>query len=314
MVCSRSRRKWVRRKRLEMFFGFLSTGRLLYLGVQRPIGPSRRIIACTPCSLIPPPPPPRPHPCICHFVVPLNPAPPPKVASWINEVIELATRSAGEEKQALDGGEEGVPVSDDIKRLRDAATLSEFVPPLLALLPAAVKRLLTTFNAPGNTSGKVQDGVVLQAIQGTEVYLEVTRVERQSWASAGAGVGGGQIPHTIYASPDPLPPSSSTSPPPCPKETACGCCSRHVVSIVTYALLVLLHKRDDHGAGDAAGRGADGDSDNDVAEPPRSRSEPVWRKDPLKSLPPAVKEEAKHVAAMLAGLAEMGECEKCAQR
>lgn len=136
-----------------------------------------------------------------------------KVASWVNEIVEQASRAPGEKKQKKDGRcqDQAVvaPVADNgssgMRGLRDATTVAEFVPPLLALLPPVVTGLLTTFNpcepeqelASGGGSGKCQDeknplkgeealhddskyqdGVVLQALQGTEVYQEITKIER----------------------------------------------------------------------------------------------------------------------------------------
>lgn len=318
----------------------------------------------------------------------------------MNGLVEHATGGAPQAKAA--GGEDQAvaPVADNgdggsgMRGLRDATTVEEFVPTLLALLPPVVMGLLTTFNSSEGEHGhghglghehtskekcrdgklqeeekhddsKYQDGVVLQALQGTEVYQEVTRMERCGRSSSatsadgivtdanGGGGGGGnggdgakgpnggaakgadscgaKGPDTCDAScgavdglapPSPqqgaaavvapFPSSVPVSPSPTSlssywaEEHSCGCSSRHVVTIMAYAFLLLLHKRD-HEGGHGGGAGAGpGDGADDLPEP-------VWRKDPLQMLPTPVADEAKHVAGMLRGLVEMEKCEKCAQ-
>lgn len=278
-----------------------------------------------------------------------------QVASWVNDIVKLAStvpENVQHSEKGLhfnggDGGgggrsEEGdgeSATSQDAdgnggKRLRDAKTVAEFVPPLLALLPPAVKDLLTTFNAISTAEhalGQAQDGVVLQAIQGTEVYREVTRVERSSRCSrsdsvsssgsGSAGQGQGQG-HVVRASRPHLLPS----PPPSPSclrlshDSECGCSSRHVLAIMTYALLLLLHERDiSHRASGANGGDTDANANANGGADAGTQAvffagdvpQSVWRKDPLLLLPTDVVDEAKHVAGMLRGLVEMCGCEKC---
>ncbi|CAN0367835.1 unnamed protein product [Ectocarpus sp. 8 AP-2014] len=258
-------------------------------------------------------------------------------------------------------------VRESRRALRHATTVAEFVPALMALLPPEVKGLLTTFDAPEHASsslevevedlistttpappfnateyasGKAQDVLVLQAIQGTDIYREVTNVERyprssdklklQQDENQAAAAGAPSSPCCAPTLPSPaaapLPPSPPAVLSPasdalssaysfCPKKSGCGCSWRHEVSIVAYALLLLLHKRDDHGevcgggcrgGGGVSGAGAGAGGDN--------RPPPLWRKDPLHQLPATVAIQAKHVAGMLVGLVELEECEKCKAR
>ncbi|CBJ32985.1 phytochelatin synthase, catalyse the biosynthesis of PCs from GSH [Ectocarpus siliculosus] len=300
----------------------------------------------------------------------------PKVASWVNEMIELACGEPKEENDDLSGLAGGdddnaskcpaaaaaaADVHESRRALRHATTVAEFVPALMTLLPPEVKGLLTTFDAPEHAStslevedllstttpappfnateyasGKAQDVLVLQAIQGTDIYREVTNVERnprssdklklqqdenQAAAAAAASSSPCCAPTLPLPAAAPLPPSPPAVLSPasgalssaysfCPKKSGCGCSWRHEVSIVAYALLLLLHKRDDHGevcgggGGGVSGAGAGGD-----IRPP-----PLWRKDPLHQLPATVAIQAKHVAGMLVGLVELEECEKCKAR
>ncbi|CAM9786851.1 unnamed protein product [Pylaiella littoralis] len=262
----------------------------------------------------------------------------PKVASWVNEILKLASsvppeKQHGPEEGLRSGGggdrrEEGdgerarargVAVGDGGRGLRDAKTVAEFVPPLLALLPPAVKDLLTTFNAINTTEhalGQARDGAVLQAIQGTEAYREVTRIERSGRSSGSdSGNSSGSADQARARAQAAAPPSRSrlSSPSPSsasslssPHESECGCSSRHVLSIMTYALLLLLHERGNgHGGGDGYGAGAA------CGVLAGGLPASVWRKNPLEPLPTAVADEARHVAGMLRGLVEMCECEKC---
>ncbi|CAN0077952.1 unnamed protein product [Ectocarpus sp. 13 AM-2016] len=298
----------------------------------------------------------------------------PKVASWVNEMIELACGEPEEENGDLSGLAGGdnddaskcpagaavaapaADVRESRRALREATTVAEFVPALMALLPREVKGLLTTFDTPEHgsssldvedllstttpappfnatdyASGKAQDALVLQAIQGTDIYREVTNVERYSRSSdklqqnenQAAAAAAPSSPCCAPTLPSPAAPPLPPSPPAvlspasgalssaysfCPKRSGCGCSWRHEVSIVAYALLLLLHKRDDHGevcgGGGVSGAGAGGDS----------RPPPLWRKDPLHGLPATVAIQAKHVAGMLVGLVELEECEKCKAR
>lgn len=211
-----------------------------------------------------------------------------------------------------------------------------------------VKGLLTTLDAPERASssqeaedllattteyasGKAQDGLILQAIQGTEIYQEVTNVER--WPRSSHKLKLQQDENQAAAPSSPcctpaLPPAPAPAPSPpavsspsgalssaysfCPKKSGCGCSWRHEVSIVAYALLLLLHKRDDHG--EVCGVGAGAGSISEAGAGGDNRPPPLWRKDPLHRLPPTVAVQAKHVAGMLVGLVELEECEKCKAR
>eukprot|EP00752_Nemacystus_decipiens_P001863 g1795.t1 len=310
----------------------------------------------------------------------------PQVASWVNEIVEQASRAPGEKNCGYQ--DEGVaPVADygsGMRGLRDSTTMTEFVPSLLALLPSVVTGLLTTIDSCRPESdrasdcgkceeeklqeeetihddSKFQDGVVLQALQGTEVYQELTRMERgrrtSSVSSAdgvtpeavaavgrrgdaggakgpsaatattkGAGSCGGKCGAAGAAATGAVaafaPAGPSTPSPSSPsyfwaEEHDCGCSSRHVATILTYAFLLLLHKRDHEGncsAGAGAGAGAGpGDANGDGGEDDGGLPEPLWRKDPLRLLPAPVANEVKHVAGMLKGLVEMENCEKCTQ-
>eukprot|EP00903_Cladosiphon_okamuranus_P008074 g7788.t1 len=264
--------------------------------------------------------------------------------------------------------------SSSMRGLRDTTTLAEFVQALLALLPPVVTGLLTTFNSSGanhdhdkdhdhdhdgctsddqrkggggpdkpeeevkiHDDTKYQDGVVLQALQGTEVYREITRMERGSrsisFASADGVVvaaaardanGGGakrpdacsvpvdtRAPTLQAVAPSPSPsPSSSLPCSSSAEEHGCGCSSRHVLTVLTYAFLLLLHKLDhESSCGEGAGGGGDAEGDMDGAG--GGASGPLWRNDPLRLLPAPVVDEVKHVAGMLRGLVEMERCEKC---
>ena len=315
----------------------------------------------------------------------------------MNEIVEQASRAPEENKTGGCRQVQGIaPVADNgsgMRGLADATSVAEFVPALLALLPPVVTDLLTTFNscepedqqATGggkfqdeeklkeeeeiHDDSKYQDGVVLQALQGTDVYKEITRMERSGWSSGvvsaagsaaasaaaavdrGDDVGGAKGPDACAAKGNdgcgpkcggadaqrapssqqaaaatavtPLPstgpstPSSSSSASSFwAEEHGCGCSSRHVVTIMTYAFLLLLHKRDHESScvGYAAGAGTvPGDVDEGGDGGSGDLPEPLWRKDPLRLLPVPVADEAKHVAGMLRGLVEMEKCEKCTQ-
>lgn len=75
-----------------------------------------------------------------------------------------------------------------------------------------------------------------------------------------------------------------------------------MLSIISYALLLLLHEHD-NGASSSTGDGSTGKEESE-------RGEPIWRKDPLASLPQPVVDETVHVAGMIRGLMDMEECEK----
>ena len=318
----------------------------------------------------------------------------------MKEMIELA--SAPPERDSS-----GDPTLDRGKELREAKTVAAFVPPLLALLPPVVRDLLVMFNAtvhPSSVSGQSQDDVVLRAIQGTEAYREVMRMDRENDVngksdtnnssttnssasttnnknnnsdnnknsasnssitatnnngasktiattnngasastsadtntSAGTSTGtststgsyegtGGKSKIAVQtSSSSPRLPLSSTSSDPlssrCESPSSasssatfseCACSSRHVLSIISYALLLVLHERDSggciHRRSSAANGGGDGGS---AGSEESGQGGPIWRTYPLRSLPQPVVDEAVHVAGMFGGLMDMEECEKC---
>lgn len=224
----------------------------------------------------------------------------------MEEIIELAR---------IYPRERGAPGVDPVdgREFQEAATVEAFVPLLLARLPPVVKDLLTMFNStgcPACTSGQAQDGLVLQAIQGTEVYREVARLQGFGGASGGYDDG------TLAARRDE--PDGATQSGSCPEGARCGCSSRHVLSIMTYAMLTMLHKRDAAAAAVSSSGGGAGVISSGgvvgaavVGEGEAGKKEPVWHRDPLATLPKPVADEALHVAGMLEGLVEMEECEKC---
>lgn len=169
------------------------------------------------------------------------------------------------------------------KEFRAAATMADFIGPLLERMPPQAASLLTTFNStmvhPLCPTGKAQDGVVLQAIQGTEAYREVKKFTLKS---------GSRLRIASSGSEEELIMSTLTSPV-CPEERECGCSSRHSLTIMIYALLSILHKHDFGEDCDA------GDSKEVVGGH-------LWREDPLRNLPQNVMEEAVHVVGMLTGL------------
>ncbi|CAM9985747.1 unnamed protein product, partial [Ectocarpus sp. 12 AP-2014] len=223
--------------------------------------------------------------------------------------------------------------------------LTTFDTPEHGSSPLDVEDLLSTttpappFNATEYASGKAQDVLVLQAIQGTDIYREVTNVERYSRSSdklklqqdenQAAAAAAPSSPCCAPNLPSPAAPPMPPSPPAvlspasgalssaysfCPKKSGCGCSWRHEVSIVAYALLLLLHKRDDHGEVCGGGGGGGGGGVSGAGPGGDNRPPPLWRKDPLHQLPATVAIQAKHVAAMLVGLVELEECEKCKAR
>ena len=150
-----------------------------------------------------------------------------------------------------------------------------------------VKELLTTFKTASRCKlGKEQDGIVLQAIQGTEAYRAIQRFDRSSGRRSRSISCNSNVSDDEVRVP---PPISSTR---CPEAVGCDCSSRHVISMLTYALLSILHKRD---FGAACEEG-------DRSVLPGGH---LWREDPLEMLPKPVAEEAMHVAGMLTGLIEM---------
>lgn len=200
-------------------------------------------------------------------------------------------------------------VPDDGREFQEATTVTEFVPLLLARLPPIMKDLLTMFNTAGYSacsSGQAQDGLVLQAIQGTQAYREVSRLE--SYSSGGGDVcdddnGGARVAEREG-------PGGAFRNDSYPEGAGCGCPSRHALSILTYALLTMLHKRDAAIPAGGAGVGVGGGS-TVVGVVGAGRAERVWHRDPLAILPKPVADEAVHVAGMLEGLMEMEECKKC---
>lgn len=192
---------------------------------------------------------------------------------WVKEMVELASVRG-------DGSGSGA-------EFRKATTVAQFVTSLVTLVPPAVKDLLTTFNYSGcqSAQGKAQDGIVLQAIQGTEAYREVTTIGRTS----GSDISSSGSDEDSCGKQDGAVADSSSSVG--PEAAACGCSSRHVLAILTYALLSMLHEHDASGGEGASGGTAGGDH--------------LWRQDPLSLLPKSVADEALHVAGMLAGLMEM---------
>lgn len=201
------------------------------------------------------------------------------------------------------------------RELMEASTVAEFVSPLLALMPPVVHDLLTTFNSTGcGCSGQAQDGLVLQAIQDTEAYREVTRIGRASNSSVGDGEArggvsgdksggkgsrGGLTPNGLNLSASMCPDGSASG---------CGCSSRHMLSIVTYSLLSLMHKRKT-GDQDGGDSGVDGGAEVGKSE---GGGIHVWDLDPLKRLPKPVADESLHVASILEGLVGM-ECAEAMQ-
>lgn len=215
----------------------------------------------------------------------------------MGEIIELASFSP------RGRGAPGVDPVDG-REFQKATTVEEFVPLLLARLPPVMEDLLTTFNSTGCSacaSGQAQDGLVLQAIQGTEAYREVARLESH---------GGSDSCDDRARAARRDEPNGAAQGGSCSEAAGCGCSSRHVLSIITYALLAMLHKRDAAIAAvsaSAAGAGAGAG----VSVGGGGQKEPVWHRDPLATLPKPVADEALHVAGMLGGLMEMEECEKC---
>lgn len=200
-----------------------------------------------------------------------------QVASWVKETIELASvRRDGLSRADPDSG----------KEFRAAATMADFIEPLLERMSPQAASLLTTLNNsvadPLCQTSKAQDGVILQAIQGTDAYQEVKKLTLKSSSRFRISSSGSE---------EELVMSTLTSPV-CPEVKECGCYSRHSIAIMTYALLSILHKRD-------FGEGCDvGDSKEVIGGH-------LWREDPVGNLPENVVEEAMHVAGMLTGLVNM---------
>lgn len=200
-----------------------------------------------------------------------------QVALWVKETIELASvRRDGLSRVDLDSG----------KEFRAAATMADFVEPLLERMSPQAASLLTTLNNtmadPLCQTGEAQDGVILQAIQGTDAYQEVKKFTLKS---------GSRFRSSSSGSEEELIVSTLTSPV-CPEESECGCSSRHSIAIMTYALLSILHKRD-------FGGDCNADDSKEVV------GGHLWREDPIGNLPENVVEEAMHVAGMLTGLVTM---------
>lgn len=213
----------------------------------------------------------------------------------------------GEDNQNSNGG--------GGKDLKEALTVEEFVSPLFARMPAVVHDLLTIFDSTGcSCCGQTQDGLVFQAIQGTAVYREVSRLERSTSSTCtsanstdntkssvrindhtksnviGAGEGGRDDGKgAAMAATKPAPSSGCSEG---IDSGGCGCWSRHMLSVVTYAVLNLLYKQE-MAVAVAAGVGGS------------PLSSFAWSVDPLAGLPKTVADEARHVAQMLEGLVEM---------
>lgn len=154
--------------------------------------------------------------------------------------------------------------------LQEANSVGTFVSSLLTHMHPAMRDLLTTFNSTGSCrSTEEEDGLVLQAIQGTQIYQEISRMLRST-----------------------NPEEKSYGKSQCPDGSAwgCGCSSRHVLAIVTYAILRLLHE---------SLRSRDGSEDES------RRRDPLWRTDPLATLPISVANEARRVATILEGMVDI---------
>lgn len=174
--------------------------------------------------------------------------------------------------------EDGAAPSLDRKKgeLMKATNVKGFVAPLLEMMSPAVQTLLTTFEASScGCPGHEQDGFVLQEIQQTEVYREISHTSKLSSDCA----------HTTVCDSDEV-----TSPGLDGSRWGCGCLMQHTLTVVTYASLALLHKHHKEISDDEAGPDA-------VAR--------AWKHDPLATIPDAVAHEARHVASIFEGLIDM---------
>lgn len=201
-----------------------------------------------------------------------------QVATWVKMVVDAAMNEPAVD--GLDGVEERAKEAFS-NSLQAATCAADFVAPLLAHMPPATRDLLTTFNSTEcGCSGEAQDCFILNAVQGTEVYREMMRAEPFSESR-------GRCSSTTPAEASAATPVDSGA-------TTVGICvhctSRHVLSVLTYAILALLHKREMTGDGPG-------------------RSKLVWYKDPLEDLSKPVADEALHVAGMLEGLMGMDPAE-----
>lgn len=154
--------------------------------------------------------------------------------------------------------------------LQEATSVGTFVSSLLTHMHPAMRDLLTTFNSRGDCRvTEENDGLVLQAIQGTQVYQEISQMSRST-----------------------NPEDESYGKSQCPDDSAwgCGCSSRHVLSIVIYAILSLLHQSL---------------RSRDSSEDESRRRDPLWRTDPLATLPSSVANEARRVATILEGMVDI---------
>lgn len=196
------------------------------------------------------------------------------MASWVASYKQLVSQD-----HSL--GASGADTAEPKGRAEymEAKEVKDFVTALLAHLPPEVQNLLMTFDASDcECSGKEQDGLVFQAIQGTQAYQEIVRIERSEVLQKDSTAGeecnvncGGNAEHDD------------------PPDSSCDCSSRHILSVVAYAILTILHKL--HKSVRSSAESADGAR--------------VWHRDPLGSLPLSVASEARHVATILEGLVQM---------
>lgn len=199
------------------------------------------------------------------------------------------------------------------KVLREASTVQDFVPHLLALMPAAVQRLLTTFESTEVPNpcqcGETEDGVVLQAIQGTPAYRELSRLERvdSTHDATNNDKGNDNGSGVIFNG------SNGQGNGACEEnDHDCGCSKRHALSMVTYAVLHLLHKQEVSPADGGLEKLQLEDKSDQLSASVAgsSLSSTVWSVDPLAELPKPVAAEAIRVAQIMQGLVEMEQVEK----
>lgn len=225
------------------------------------------------------------------------------------QLTQLQRKSEGEISSVVKiGGENGQESGSAAgKVLREAATVQDFVSPLLALMPTAVQGLLTTFDPVEVSSpchcGETEDGLVLQAIQATPAYRELSRLERVNHTrhdidnDKGKEIGSSVIDNgsngrVNVASEE--------------NEHNCGCSTRHSLSMVTYAVLHLLHKQEIVADSGREKRQVEDKSQQSTASVAGSSSSPtLWSVDPLAELPKPVAAEAIRVAQIMLGLVEM---------
>ncbi|CAM9932974.1 unnamed protein product, partial [Discosporangium mesarthrocarpum] len=232
-------------------------------------------------------------------------------------------------------GDESLITPPDVKDLAKADSLGEFVRRLMQVLPSEMEQLLTTFregypSAEGHGRG---EGVVIQAIQGTEVYTEVAKAYHFSEGDStcgegpgaavaeGAGDGDGAWASALAAGSGPRSAVLSES-------RGCGCSTKHAMSVLVLSCLLLLHEeygparasvvraageegQSLGGAGFRAGLGDGGvGGDTRGGRGTGDLSWVLWWKDPVAHVPEAVAHEVKHVANILRGLVDMKEVER----